>query len=66
MTDEPKPPPIPPVGQVGPPRKRPNEDVRSREHLTPPEVARLAKAAGRFGRHGHRDSSIIMTMYIHG
>jgi hypothetical protein len=32
----------------------------TREHLTPAEVERLMGAAGRVGRHGHRDASLIL------
>src|SRR5207245_8237662 len=40
------------------PRRRPNAEVRGREHLTPAEVEALADAAGKLGRHGHRDAQI--------
>lgn len=49
-----------------PPRKPKNEDVRSREHLTPDEVDQLIQAAKKIGRHGHRDATLIMIMYRHG
>src|SRR5262249_47801750 len=61
--------PIPVNGKVTgarPPRRLPNKALRSREHLTPPEVDLLIEAAGRVGRHGHRDSTIIMIAYRHG
>ncbi|MFC1610921.1 tyrosine-type recombinase/integrase [Myxococcota bacterium] len=48
------------------PRKPRNKDVRSREHLTEDEVAKLMAAANRLGRHGHRDSTMIMICYRHG
>jgi hypothetical protein len=41
-------------GTVKPPRRRPNAELRSREHLTEPEVERLMTAAGD-NRYGHRD-----------
>lgn len=41
-------------------------DVRAREHLTPEEVAALMKAARDNGRHGHRDSTLIMLAFRHG
>jgi hypothetical protein len=37
------------------PRRRPNRELRQREYLTPDEVSRLLAAAGKLGRHGHRD-----------
>jgi len=49
-----------------PPRKPKNADVRSREHLTPSEVDKLLSAAGKLGRHGHRDRTLILVMYRHG
>ena len=49
-----------------PPKHRFNADVRSREHLTPDEVERLITVAGKLGRHGHRDSTLLMVAYRHG
>ncbi|MHC1766168.1 MAG: tyrosine-type recombinase/integrase [Verrucomicrobiia bacterium] len=49
-----------------PPRKPRNADRRSREYLTPAEVERLMKAAERLGRHGHRDSTMLLLAYRHG
>lgn len=49
-----------------PPRKPLNTERRSREHLTPDEVAKLRKAARELGRHGHRDSTMILLAYRHG
>ncbi|MCP4571754.1 MAG: tyrosine-type recombinase/integrase [bacterium] len=49
-----------------PPRKPKNADVRSREYLTPAEVEQLLAAAGRVGRHGHRDKTLILALYRHG
>jgi len=43
-----------------------NADYRSREYLTEQEVDQLIDAAGRVGRHGHRDSTLIMLAYRHG
>jgi len=43
-----------------------NADYRSREYLTEQEVEQLMNAAGRVGRHGHRDSTLIMLSYRHG
>jgi type 1 fimbriae regulatory protein FimB/type 1 fimbriae regulatory protein FimE len=49
-----------------PPRRQRNADVRSREHLTPDEVERLITAAGKVGRHGHRDATLLLMAYRHG
>jgi integrase len=43
-----------------------NVDVRRREYLTPVEVDSLMKVAGNFGRHRHRDKTLILVMYRHG
>lgn len=53
-------------GKVVPPRRVPNRERRTREHLTPAEVAALIAAAGRLGRHGHRDATCILLAYRHG
>ncbi len=47
------------------PRRLPNADLRTREHLTEAEVERLM-AAARKNRWGHRDASMILTAYRHG
>jgi type 1 fimbriae regulatory protein FimE len=52
-------------GKVPPLRKR-NRDVRSREYLTSDEVESLMVAAGKVGRHRHRDRTIILLTYRHG
>lgn len=49
-----------------PPRRRTNAERRVREYLTPDEVERLIEAARKFGRHGHRDASLILIAYRHG
>jgi site-specific recombinase XerD len=49
-----------------PPARRENKEVRGREHLTEEEVDRLMKAARAVGRHGHRDSTMILIAYTHG
>lgn len=46
-----------------PPPKIPNQDKRSREHLFPTEVISAAK---KVGRHGLRDSTLILMAYRHG
>jgi len=55
-------------GKVGPqpPHKPFNKDRRPREHLTETEVNALAVAAGKRGRHGHRDKTMIMLCFRHG
>jgi type 1 fimbriae regulatory protein FimB/type 1 fimbriae regulatory protein FimE len=53
------------VDTKGPPRRRPNAEVRSREYLTQAEVERLIEAAGD-NRNGHRDSTMILVAYRHG
>lgn len=48
------------------PLRRKNLEYRSREYLTEDEVEQLMAAAGRVGRHGHRDATLIMLAYRHG
>ena len=48
---------------LGKPR---NADRRGREHLTPTEIDRVIAAAGKVGRCGHRDSTMILVAYRHG
>ena len=52
-------------GKVTPPRRRKNQERRSREYLTPDEVERMITAAGSLGRHGHRDRTLILLAYRH-
>lgn len=52
-------------GKVVPPRRVPNRARRAREHLTPQEVEAIVTAAGRLGRHGHRDTTLILLAYRH-
>lgn len=47
------------------PRRRPNAELRTREHLTPTEVETLIEAA-RGNRWGHRDATMILVAYRHG
>lgn len=51
---------------MAPPRKKPNAERRSREHLSPAEVEKLIAAARRLGRHGLRDAAMILLAYRHG
>ena len=53
-------------GNVPPPIRKRNKDVRSREHLTPDEVERLIASAKSLGRHGRRDATLILLAYRHG
>jgi integrase len=48
------------------PKRHKHTDVRSREHLTPPEVEKLRKAARSIGRHGERNDTMILLAYRHG
>ncbi len=54
------------VNGTVPPRRRPNAALRSREHLTPDEAEQLMTAAGKRGRYGHRDATLLMLGYRHG
>jgi type 1 fimbriae regulatory protein FimB/type 1 fimbriae regulatory protein FimE len=53
------------VGHRHPPKRRPNAEVRSREHLTQSEVERLIGAASK-NRNGHRDNTMVLVAYRHG
>jgi site-specific recombinase XerD len=47
------------------PTRRPNAELRTREHLTEREVEKLIEAA-KGNRWGHRDSTMILIAYRHG
>jgi type 1 fimbriae regulatory protein FimB/type 1 fimbriae regulatory protein FimE len=47
------------------PTRLANAEYRTREYLTPSEVEKLLKAAGK-NRWGHRDATMILTCYRHG
>ena len=47
------------------PRRPPNADLRTREHLTAAEVELLMNAA-RKNRWGHRDATMVLVVYRHG
>ena len=47
------------------PLREPNAELRTREHLTEPEVEKLIEAA-KGNRHGHRDACMILIAYRHG
>jgi integrase len=53
------------VNRTVTPRRRPNKDLRTREHLTEGEVERLIKAVQE-NRQGHRDATMILMAYRHG
>jgi integrase len=52
------------VNRTVAPVRRPNAELRTREHLTPGEVAALIEAA-KANRHGHRDAMILVA-FRHG
>jgi len=47
------------------PKRRPNSELRPREHLTEREVEKLVEAA-KGNRHGARDSTMILIGFRHG
>jgi type 1 fimbriae regulatory protein FimE len=49
-----------------PPKKLKNEAYRTREFLTEQEINQLRTAARQYGRHGHRDDTLILMMFRHG
>ena len=53
------------VNRTVAPVRRPNAELRTREHLTPGEVEALVEAA-KANRHGHRDATMILVAYRHG
>jgi type 1 fimbriae regulatory protein FimB/type 1 fimbriae regulatory protein FimE len=65
LSDHARPAPSIENGKVVPPRRIPNKERRTREHLTPAEVEKLMAAAGKVGRHGHRDATLILIAYRH-
>jgi integrase len=60
-----RPPPTIENRTVSPRQGKTNAAARSREYLTPAEVASLVKAA-RQNRWGHRDSTMLLVAYHHG
>ena len=59
---------VPPTNEnrtVEAPRRLANAEYRHREYLTPTEVEKLMKAAGK-NRQGHRDATMILVCYRHG
>jgi integrase len=55
---------VPPteVNRTVAPTRRPNAELRTREHLTPGALVEAAKA----NRHGHRDATMILLAFRHG
>jgi site-specific recombinase XerD len=53
------------VFRTAAPTRRPNAELRTREHLTPGEVETLIEAA-KANRWGHRDATMILVAYRHG
>jgi integrase len=47
------------------PTRRPNAELRTREHLTPGEVDTLIEAA-KSNYYGHRDATMILVAFRHG
>ena len=47
------------------PRRKPNAEYRSREHLTEREVERLIEAV-KDNRQGHRDATMVLIAFRHG
>ena len=58
--------PIAVNGKVKRPLRRPNAELRSREHLTGDEVEALLRAARGMGRHGQRNATLLLLMFRHG
>ena len=53
------------VNRTVTPRRPPNAELRTREHLTPAEVEGLIAAAGK-NRQGQRDALMVLLTYRHG
>jgi hypothetical protein len=53
------------VNRTVAPVRRPNAELRTREHLTLGEVEALVEAA-KANRHGHRDATMILVAFRHG
>ena len=47
------------------PTRRPNAELRTREHLTPGEIEALIEAAKK-NRQGQRDATMILLAFRHG
>jgi type 1 fimbriae regulatory protein FimE len=53
-------------GQRIPPPRLTNAARRKREYLTPDEVEKVLQVAGKLGRHGPRDRTLLLIAYRHG
>ena len=53
------------VNRTVTPKRRPNAELRTREHLTQAEVERLIEAA-KTNRHGLRDATMLLVAFRHG
>ena len=53
------------VNRTVTPRRPPNRDLRTREHLTDAEVERLMEVA-KDNRWGQRDATMVLLAYRHG
>src|SRR3954470_9588375 len=53
------------VNRTVTPRRRPNAELRTREHLTSAEVEKLIGAA-KGNRRGHRDATMLLVAFRHG
>jgi hypothetical protein len=52
------------VNRTVAPKRPPNKDLRTREHLTETEVERLTKAT-QDNRYSHRDATMVLLAYRH-
>ena len=57
--------PLPRVSIRSTPLRKPNSELRTREHLTEREVEKLIEAA-KSNRYGQRDATMILLAYRHG
>jgi integrase len=48
------------------PKRQTNAAARGREWLTEDEIHKIRKAAGKLGRYGHRDATMMLLCYRHG
>ena len=52
--------------ETAPPKRKPNVELRPREHLTPAEIEQLIETARKRGRYGQRDAAAILVTFTHG
>jgi integrase len=53
------------VNRAVTPKRLPNKDYRTREHLTPAEVDKLIEVV-KTNRYGHRDATMLLVAFRHG